>query len=220
MAPRGPPGLAVLDNRHRRGENAGSYAERGLGSWVWVLEEPSETQDPRPKTQTDRAPLSTRPTLDCWYLTGPTAGGKTGVGVALARMLNAEIISLDSMALYRGMDIGTAKPSREERLAVPHHLIDVLDCDQEFGLAEYVEAAQREVESIRGRGPAVSSSAGHRFTSRAFCAAFFKGPPPTGRCATVWKPRPAGRRLAPFIAGLRRSTRSRPPGSTPTIRGG
>ena len=52
------------------------------------------------------------PALDCWYLTGPTAAGKTSVGLELARLLGAEIISLDSMAVYRGMDIGTAKPGR------------------------------------------------------------------------------------------------------------
>ena len=61
------------------------------------------------------------------YLTGPTASGKTSVGVLLARRLDAEVIALDSMTLYRGMDIGTAKPTREERGGIPHHLIDVLD---------------------------------------------------------------------------------------------
>ena len=61
----------------------------------------------------------------CWYLTGPTASGKTAVGIELARRLGAEIISLDSMAVYRRMDIGTAKPTPAERAAVPHHLIDV-----------------------------------------------------------------------------------------------
>ncbi len=61
------------------------------------------------------------------YLTGPTASGKTAVGVALARRLGAEVVALDSMTLYRGMDVGTAKPTPEERGGVPHHLIDVLD---------------------------------------------------------------------------------------------
>ncbi len=121
--------------------------------------------------------MSTRPTLDCWYLTGPTAGGKTGVGVALARMLNAEIISLDSMALYRGMDIGTAKPSREERLAVPHHLVDVLDCDQEFSLAQYVETAQRQVEAIRGRGREVLFVGGTPLYLKGLLRGIFRGPP-------------------------------------------
>ena len=62
---------------------------------------------------------------NCWFLTGPTAAGKSAVGVELARRIGAEIVSLDSMALYRGMDIGTAKPTADERRSVPHHLIDV-----------------------------------------------------------------------------------------------
>src|SRR4051812_3642687 len=61
------------------------------------------------------------------YLTGPTASGKTAVAVALARRLGAEIVAMDSMTLYRGMDIGTAKPTLPERQGVPHHLLDVLD---------------------------------------------------------------------------------------------
>ena len=61
------------------------------------------------------------------YLTGPTASGKSAVSVALARRLDAEIVALDSMTLYRGMDIGTAKPTEVERGGVPHYLIDVLD---------------------------------------------------------------------------------------------
>ena len=65
-------------------------------------------------------------------LTGPTGSGKSALAVALAPALNAEIMSLDSMALYRGMDIGTAKPTREERAAVPHHLIDIRDPSQPY----------------------------------------------------------------------------------------
>jgi tRNA dimethylallyltransferase len=120
--------------------------------------------------------MSTSRVLDCWYLTGPTAGGKTGVGVALARLLDAEIISLDSMALYRGMDIGTAKPSRGERLAVPHHLVDVLDCDQEFSLAQYVQAAQREAEAIRRRGREVLFVGGTPLYLKGLLRGIFHGP--------------------------------------------
>jgi tRNA dimethylallyltransferase len=92
------------------------------------------------------------PRLDAWYLTGPTAGGKSAVGLALAERMGAEIVSLDSMALYRGMDIGTAKPSGEERRRVPHHLIDVIDPWEEFSLAQYVGAANRVADEIRARG--------------------------------------------------------------------
>ena len=79
---------------------------------------------------------------DCWFLTGPTASGKTAVGLELARRLGAEIISLDSMAVYRGMDIGTAKPTADERHAVPHHLIDIVEPHEEYSVAQYVEAAR------------------------------------------------------------------------------
>jgi tRNA dimethylallyltransferase len=91
----------------------------------------------------------------CWFLCGPTACGKTAASLALAERLNAEIVSLDSMALYRGMDIGTAKPSVEERRLVPHHLIDVLDPDGEFSLVEYLVAAETTCREIvvRGRRP-------------------------------------------------------------------
>src|SRR6266702_8995789 len=88
---------------------------------------------------------------DCWFLTGPTASGKTAVGVALAEQLGAEIISLDSMALYRGMDIGTAKPTLAERRGVPHHLIDVIEPHEEYSLANYVAAAHRIVDEICAR---------------------------------------------------------------------
>ena len=59
-----------------------------------------------------------------WFLTGPTACGKTSVGLALAEKIDAEIVSMDSMAIYRGMDIGTAKPTADERQRIRHHLID------------------------------------------------------------------------------------------------
>src|SRR5260221_13732996 len=91
-------------------------------------------------------------TGNAWFLTGPTAAGKTAVGIELARRIGAEIISLDSMALYRGMDIGTAKPTVEERRAVPHHLIDILDPPEEFSVAQYLAAAQTVAGKISGRG--------------------------------------------------------------------
>src|SRR5689334_25265417 len=88
----------------------------------------------------------------CVYLTGPTASGKSAVGVELARLLGAEVVAMDSMTVYRGMDVGTAKPTAAEREAVPHHLVDVLDPHEEFSQAEYATAARREVEEILARG--------------------------------------------------------------------
>src|SRR5262249_59708437 len=87
-----------------------------------------------------------------WFITGPTASGKTAVGIDLARKIGAEIISLDSMALYRGMEIGTAKPIAEERRLVPHHLIDILDPSEEFSVAQYLEGATAAATDITARG--------------------------------------------------------------------
>ena len=89
---------------------------------------------------------------DSWFVTGATAVGKTQIGLALAQRLGGEIISLDSMAVYRGMDIGTAKPSRTDRQLVAHHLLDILDADQEFSAAKYMRLARAAVDDIRGRG--------------------------------------------------------------------
>lgn len=87
----------------------------------------------------------------CWFLAGPTAGGKTAASLVLAEQLDAEIISLDSMAIYRRMDIGTAKPSVAERNVVPHHLIDVVDPDVDFSVSEYFELASQAVDEILSR---------------------------------------------------------------------
>ena len=86
------------------------------------------------------------------FLVGPTASGKTQVGVLVAEALGAEVISLDSMAVYRGMDIGTAKPSPEERERVPLHLIDVCEPTEEFSAGDYLRLAATAVTEIRARG--------------------------------------------------------------------
>lgn len=78
-------------------------------------------------------------------LIGPTAVGKTALSIALAQQINAEIISCDSMQVYRGMDIGTAKATREERKTVPHHMIDIVDPDVNFTVADYQHLARQEV---------------------------------------------------------------------------
>lgn len=83
---------------------------------------------------------------------GPTASGKTALAVDVARALGGEIVSADSMQVYRGMDIGTAKPGREERGGIPHHLIDCADPDESFGAAVYRDMARACIEDIAGRG--------------------------------------------------------------------
>ena len=85
-------------------------------------------------------------------IVGPTAVGKSALAVRLAQVFDAEIVSADSRQVYRYVDIGTAKPSPEERALVPHHLIDVVDPDEDFSLALYQEMAYRVVEDINRRG--------------------------------------------------------------------
>lgn len=83
---------------------------------------------------------------------GPTASGKTRLALALAEQLPVEIISVDSALIYRGMDIGTAKPTPEERARVPHHLIDILDPAEAYSASRFVDDVVRLVDEIRSRG--------------------------------------------------------------------
>jgi tRNA dimethylallyltransferase len=91
-------------------------------------------------------------TLEAICLAGPTAAGKTAVALALAQSLPIEIVSVDSALVFRGMDIGTAKPGAPERAAVPHHLIDILDPAEAYSAARFATDARRLVAEIRGRG--------------------------------------------------------------------
>ncbi len=93
---------------------------------------------------TDKRPLI--------VLVGPTAVGKTALSLDLAQAIQGEIVSADSRLLYRGMDIGTAKPTREERARVPHHLIDVANPDEVWSLAQYQDAAFAAIDAIHARG--------------------------------------------------------------------
>lgn len=87
---------------------------------------------------------------------GPTASGKSALALELARRAGGEVVSVDSMSVYRGMDIGTAKPSVAERGGVPHHLIDLVDPSEEFGVGEYQRACEVVLDDLRSRGrPAV-----------------------------------------------------------------
>src|SRR5215467_8989991 len=85
-------------------------------------------------------------------LAGPTAVGKSEVALLLAERLGGEIISVDSMQVYRGLDIGTAKPSAADRARAPHHLIDVVDLNEAFDTARFVKLAQLTVADIHSRG--------------------------------------------------------------------
>lgn len=109
-------------------------------------------------------------------LIGCTAGGKGRVGLELARRLGGEIISVDSMKIYRRMDIGTAKPSREARAEVPHHLIDVVEPSEPYSLARYVEEAERAIRDIAARGKPVLAVGGTMLYVRGLMAGVFEGP--------------------------------------------
>ena len=113
----------------------------------------------------------------CWFLTGPTASGKTRVGVELAGLLGAEIISLDSMALYRDMDIATAKPSAEDRRRIPHHLLDLVDPSEEFSLADYLQAAHLAADRIQAAGHAVLFVGGTPLYLKGLLHGISQGPP-------------------------------------------
>jgi tRNA dimethylallyltransferase len=92
------------------------------------------------------------PPLRCLCLAGPTASGKTAAALAIARVLPVEIISVDSALVYRGMDIGTAKPTAAEQAAVPHHLIDLIDPTQSYSAAQFVADTHRAAAGIAARG--------------------------------------------------------------------
>jgi tRNA dimethylallyltransferase len=121
--------------------------------------------------------LNLKPETAFWYLTGATASGKTAVGIELARMLDAEIVSLDSMAVYRGMDIGTAKPTAAELALVPHHLIDIVEPSESFSVAQYREAVLASVEAIKQRGREVLFVGGTPLYLKAMLRGIFAGPP-------------------------------------------
>lgn len=83
---------------------------------------------------------------------GPTASGKTSLAIGLAKSFDAEVLSFDSMQLYKGMDVATAKPTKEEMQGVPHHMIDCVDPQEPYSVAKYKEDAERIIGEIRGRG--------------------------------------------------------------------
>ncbi|MDR0704704.1 MAG: tRNA (adenosine(37)-N6)-dimethylallyltransferase MiaA [Planctomycetaceae bacterium] len=118
-----------------------------------------------------------RLTLSCWYLTGPTASGKSQIGINLARRLNAEIISLDSMAIYREMDVGTAKVMPEDRGGIPHHMIDIIDPSEEYSLAQYVRDASDKIDEIQLRGKKVLFVGGSPLYLKGMLRGVFEGPP-------------------------------------------
>ena len=103
-------------------------------------------------------------------ITGPTAVGKSDFALSYAQKKGAEIVSCDASLVYRGMDIGTAKPSREDRARVPHHLIDLHSVDQIYDIMSYVKDAQAAVADIFARGKSVVVTGGSGFYLKSFFA--------------------------------------------------
>jgi tRNA dimethylallyltransferase len=109
-------------------------------------------------------------------LLGPTGSGKTALSLALGERFNGEIVSCDSVAVYRGMDLGTAKPSLEDQARLPHYLIDAANPDQPFTAGEYSRQARAALQSIAGRGHLPIVTGGTGLYLRALTDGLFAGP--------------------------------------------
>jgi tRNA dimethylallyltransferase len=117
-----------------------------------------------------RAPL--------WVLAGPTASGKTAVSLRVAERLGLELCSMDSMLVYRGMDVGTAKPSPAERARVPHHGIDLVEPSATFGVQDWLAEAGAAEARAAARGRALLFVGGTAFYLKALVSGLFQGPAP------------------------------------------
>lgn len=110
------------------------------------------------------------------FIVGCTGSGKSSLGRELARRLNGEIISIDSMKVYRRMDIGTAKASRSVQREIPHHMIDVVEPSEEFSVAQYVRHAENAIHAIRSRGRPILVVGGTALYIKALTEGLFDGP--------------------------------------------
>jgi tRNA dimethylallyltransferase len=130
-----------------------------LSAWLVAAMSPSRTADPL-----------------VVLILGPTGSGKTALSLALAEHFGGEIVSCDSVAVYRGMDLGTAKPSPAERARVRHHLVDVADPDEPFTAGAYSRAARVALKEIAGRGHLPIVTGGTGLYLRALTEGLFAGP--------------------------------------------
>ncbi len=120
--------------------------------------------------------ISPKPEPLAVLLLGPTGSGKTALSLALAERFGGEIVSCDSVAVYRGMELGTAKPTKEERARVPHHLIDVAEPDEPFTAGEYSRRARAALREIAARGKFPIVTGGTGLYLRALTEGLFAGP--------------------------------------------
>jgi tRNA dimethylallyltransferase len=128
------------------------------------------------KTSNNQGALAPETTPLAVLLLGPTGSGKTALSLALAERFRGEIISCDSVAVYRGMDLGTAKPTPDERARIPHHLIDVADPNQPFTAGDYSRQARTTLRKIANRGKLPIVTGGTGLYLRALTEGLFAGP--------------------------------------------
>ncbi len=124
--------------------------------------------------------MSTDPATRILVICGPTASGKSALALRLAYALDAEIVNADSMQIYRGLDIGTAKPSKEQQAEIRHHLIDVADPDHPFSAADFAEAADGAIRNIVSRGKRVVVAGGTGLYIRALVNGLVDSPSGAG----------------------------------------
>jgi tRNA dimethylallyltransferase len=128
-----------------------------------------ESIDSKSNSKCDALPLAV-------ILLGPTGSGKTALSLELAERFGGEIVSCDSVAVYRGMELGTAKPTKEDRARVPHHLIDVADPDEPFTAGEYSRLARKALQEIKARERLPIVTGGTGLYLRALTEGLFAGP--------------------------------------------
>ena len=126
---------------------------------------------------------------------GPTASGKSSLAVTLAQRFAGEIVSCDSVAVYRGFEIGTAKPTREQRALAPHHLLDVAEPNEPFTAGEYSRRARTALSDIVGHGKLPIVVGGTGLYLRALLEGLFPGPSARKSCASVCAHERSGRAI-------------------------
>lgn len=144
---------------------------------------------------------------------GPTAVGKSSLAAELASRFNAEVVSADSMQVYRHMDIGTAKPDAALRSAAAHHMIDIIDPDQEYSAALYMKDASKAIEDIRSRGRNVIVAGGTGLYIKALTKGLFDAPPSDKAVRQILQDEAIEKGLGPLYERLKQAD----PASAATI---